>query len=173
MLCLENGMSLGRSLFSVVRDNCGCKPFAYKILGVQTDCIHAFVFNIFYVLYLSSRCVNRLFNIGSFTIHLTVYFVFNLFQNTIIFKEFYDYDFTDMAAKLHVDCFALIEDYESSDSESKVYNSRIRGRICSLAAKFTQDHTPEEMKATLTQARELVEKISVYRFLLPENEVVL
>lgn len=72
-------------------------------------------------------------------------------HDIVIFKEFYDYDFTDMAAKLHVDCFALIEDYESSDSESKVYNSRIRGRICSLAAKFTQDHTPEEMKATLTE----------------------
>ena len=72
-------------------------------------------------------------------------------HDIVIFKEFYDYDFTDMAAKLHVDCFSLIEDYESSDSESKVYNSRIRGRICSLAAKFTQDHTPEEMKATLTE----------------------
>ena len=38
-----------------------------------------------------------------------------------------------------------------SDSGSKVYNSRIRERICSLAVKFKRDHTPEEMKETLTE----------------------
>ncbi|MGN1181315.1 MAG: ATP-binding protein [Suilimivivens sp.] len=68
-----------------------------------------------------------------------------------IFKEFYDYDFGDMIRTLGVDSFSLITDYVSSDSESKVYNSRIRERICSLAVKFTKDHTPEEMKATLTE----------------------
>ncbi len=72
-------------------------------------------------------------------------------HDIIIFKEFYDYDFRDMADALSVDCISLITDYESSDRESKVYNSRIRERICSLAVKFTRDHTPEEMKATLTE----------------------
>lgn len=72
-------------------------------------------------------------------------------HDIMIFKEFYDYDFSDMAESLGVDCISLITDYESSDSESKVYNSRIRERICSLAVKFTRDHTPEEMKATLTE----------------------
>lgn len=72
-------------------------------------------------------------------------------HDIVIFKEFYDYDFSDMAESLGVDCISLITDYESSDSESKVYNSRIRERICSLAVKFTKDHTPEEMKATLTE----------------------
>lgn len=72
-------------------------------------------------------------------------------HDIVIFKEFYDYDFTDMAAALSVDSLNLITDYQSSDSESKVYNSRIRERICSLAVKFTKDHTPEEMKATLTE----------------------
>ena len=56
-----------------------------------------------------------------------------------------------MVKTLCVDGFELITDYISSDSESKVYNSRIRERICSLAVKFTQDHTPEEMKETLTE----------------------
>lgn len=72
-------------------------------------------------------------------------------HDIVIFKEFYDYDFTDMVQTLGVDSFELITDYESSDSESKVYNSRIRERICSLAVKFNQNHTPEEMKATLTE----------------------
>ncbi len=72
-------------------------------------------------------------------------------HDIVIFKEFYDYDFKDMAEFLGVDAFSLITDYKSSDGESKVYNSRIRERICSLAVKFTKDHTPEEMKDTLTE----------------------
>ncbi|MCM1568704.1 MAG: ATP-binding protein [Roseburia sp.] len=67
-----------------------------------------------------------------------------------IFKEFYDYDFADMAKKLSVKEFALTEHYERSSLESKVYNTRICTRICELAEKFCADHTPEEMKATLT-----------------------
>ena len=72
-------------------------------------------------------------------------------HDIVIFKEFYDYDFSDMIATLGVDAFALTMDYVSSDSESKVYNSRIRERICSLAVKFTNNNTPEEMKDTLTE----------------------
>lgn len=72
-------------------------------------------------------------------------------HDIVIFKEFYDYDFGDMAEVLGVDSIFLITDYISSDSESKVYNSRIRERICRLAVKFTQNHTPEEMKSTLTE----------------------
>jgi hypothetical protein len=72
-------------------------------------------------------------------------------HDIVIFKEFYDYDFTDMAKTLEVDCMGLITDYAAADGASKVYNSRIRDRICSLAVKFTKDHTPEEMKETLTE----------------------
>jgi hypothetical protein len=53
--------------------------------------------------------------------------------------------------RLHVPEFALTMDYEASSLESKVYNTRICARICELAEKFCRDHTPEEMKATLTQ----------------------
>lgn len=67
-----------------------------------------------------------------------------------IFKEFFDYDFTDVVKKLSINGYDLITDYESNDSESRVYNSRIRERICSLAVKLAKDHTPEEMKETLT-----------------------
>lgn len=67
-----------------------------------------------------------------------------------IFKEFYDYDFEEMIKVLGVDSLSLIMDYEGC-SESKVYNGRIRERSCSLAVKFTKNHTPEEMKATLTE----------------------
>ena len=41
--------------------------------------------------------------------------------------------------------------YEGNPQESKVYNTRIRDRICDLAQRFCLDHTPEEMKQTLTE----------------------
>lgn len=72
-------------------------------------------------------------------------------HDIVIFKELFDYDFSPIVDKLGIDGFGLITSYTSSDSESKVYNSRIRERICHLAVKFTKDHTPEEMKDTLTE----------------------
>lgn len=72
-------------------------------------------------------------------------------HDIVIFKEFYDYDFSPMCEKFCVREFSMIENYRSSSLESKVYNTRICARICELAEKFCRDHTPEEMKATLTQ----------------------
>lgn len=68
-----------------------------------------------------------------------------------IFKEFYDYDFAPLADKLNVPEFSMVEHYAGSSRESKVYNIRICERICELAEKFSRDHTPEEMKETLTR----------------------
>ena len=72
-------------------------------------------------------------------------------HDIVIFKEFYDFDFKPVMEKLKCPEFALIEHYNSSKQESKVYNTRICARICELAEKFCQDNTAEEMKATLTQ----------------------
>lgn len=72
-------------------------------------------------------------------------------HDIVIFKEFYDFDFAPLMKTLGVEEFALVQDYTSSRQESKVYNKRICKRICELAEKFCQDHTPEEMKDTLTQ----------------------
>lgn len=71
-------------------------------------------------------------------------------HDIMIFKEFYDYDFGQMEEAPGADCLHLITDYRG-DGGSKVYNGRIRDRICELAVKFTKDHTPEEMKDTLTE----------------------
>ena len=68
-----------------------------------------------------------------------------------IFKELYDYDFSAMKSVLGVNAFELIENYEGCSEESKVYNTRIRDRICNLAVKFKENNTPSEMKDTLTQ----------------------
>ncbi|MCM1155574.1 MAG: ATP-binding protein [Roseburia sp.] len=68
-----------------------------------------------------------------------------------IFKELYDYDFKDMMEVLQAPEFAMILSYTRASSGSKVYNSRIRDRICHLAEQFTKDDTPEAMKDTLTE----------------------
>ncbi len=68
-----------------------------------------------------------------------------------IFKELYDYDFAPMCEKLCVPEFSMAENYIGSQAESKVYNARICARICELSEKLNQNHTPEEMKATLTE----------------------
>lgn len=72
-------------------------------------------------------------------------------HDIVIFKELYDFDFVPVAEWLNVPEYALTENYRASSRESKVYNARICSRICELAERFCRNHTPEEMKATLTR----------------------
>ena len=67
-----------------------------------------------------------------------------------IFKKLFDYDFSKINEWLGINCFFLIEDYEASSEMSKVYNQRIKERICTLARKFRQDDTASDMKYSLT-----------------------
>ena len=67
-----------------------------------------------------------------------------------IFKELFDYRFDDLISKLSIKDFNIIENYNSGTTPSKVYNQRIMERICTLAEKFNNDNTPQEMKDTLT-----------------------
>ena len=68
-----------------------------------------------------------------------------------IIKEFFDFDFTTMIKKLQIPDFELVLDYKASIQESKVYNSRIRERICTLTKALSDADSPEEMKEILTQ----------------------
>lgn len=72
-------------------------------------------------------------------------------HDIVIFKEFFDFDFSPLIKLFGGESWALIENYQSSNEESKVYNTRIRQRICDLAKQFQCNHTPEEMKETLTR----------------------
>lgn len=68
-----------------------------------------------------------------------------------IFKEFYDYDFTEMMEILKAPEFGVILSYEKPSHAGKVYNKRIRDRICTLARQFVENEDARAMKATLTQ----------------------
>ena len=72
-------------------------------------------------------------------------------HDIVIFKEFFDFDFAPVAELLGAESWALVENYQGSNEESKVYNTRIQRRICDLAKQFCHDNTPAEMKDTLTQ----------------------
>lgn len=68
-----------------------------------------------------------------------------------IIKELYDFDFSKLTQALDISDFSMALDYVPSSRESKVYNTRICGRIVELAKNFSENNSPEEMKATLTQ----------------------
>lgn len=68
-----------------------------------------------------------------------------------IFKELFDYDFTEMMEVLKAPEFAVVLAYEGPSADSKVYNRRIRDRICTLAQHFVKNESAMAMKATLTQ----------------------
>ena len=72
-------------------------------------------------------------------------------HDAAIFRSFFEYDFSSMVRALGVEDFDLVLSYEGNPQESRVYNTRIRDRICTLAQKLGQARTPEETKETLTE----------------------
>ena len=72
-------------------------------------------------------------------------------HDILIIKELFDYDFTDLIKQLQVNSFSLVLNYAASSQESKVYNSRIRDRIMTLAAKFEKADSADLMKEHLTE----------------------
>ena len=77
----------------------------------------------------------------------------NLIERLILeenISEFWVGNYGDFD-KLSAKGFEFILNYEAKDGKSKVYNARIRDRICTLAAKFKENQSPDEMKDTLTE----------------------
>lgn len=50
-----------------------------------------------------------------------------------IFKELFDYDFHEMEEALHTSLLSMISDYQGMSGHGKVFNQRIRDRICTLS----------------------------------------
>ena len=68
-----------------------------------------------------------------------------------IFKELFDYDFREMEEKLGAECISMLSRYQGTKGYGKVYNQRIRDRICELAVHLAEAETAETFKAVLTQ----------------------
>lgn len=67
-----------------------------------------------------------------------------------IWKEWYDYDFSDLSNTLETNCFHVIEQYENIDKNSKLFNKRIRDRICDLSLQLGNCKSAEEFMKDMT-----------------------
>lgn len=67
-----------------------------------------------------------------------------------IIKEFYDFDFAEMIHVLRADGFKIALSYKGNE-ESKVYNRRIRDRICTLSSALGKAKSPQKMKERITE----------------------
>ncbi len=67
-----------------------------------------------------------------------------------IFKEFFDADFGPLLKALGAEDCGILFRYQVSSQESRVYNTRICRRICTLAKELGECRTAAEMKYALT-----------------------
>ena len=75
---------------------------------------------------------------------------FAALHDFVIFKELFDYDFTSMEEELGADCLDMIRHYEGTSGHGKVFNKRIRDRICELSRHLARSASPEEFKEIVT-----------------------
>lgn len=68
-----------------------------------------------------------------------------------IFRELFAYDFHVIENELNVEFVSMIQDYENVKGHGKVFNKRIRDRICELSNHLAQCESTDSFKATLTQ----------------------
>lgn len=68
-----------------------------------------------------------------------------------IFKELFDYEFTELESVLGTQVFDILKDYKNTSNGSKVFNKRIRNRICELSKALESSETVEQFKEKLTQ----------------------
>ena len=68
-----------------------------------------------------------------------------------IFKELFDYDFRGMEESLGAQCLNLLMDYRNVKGGGKVFNRRIRDRICDLSRALASAPDVDDFKDKLTQ----------------------
>ena len=68
-----------------------------------------------------------------------------------IIKELFDFDFHDFAELYEVDCIDVILQYESMEHSGRMFNKRIRDRICDLTERLENARTVAEFQAEVTE----------------------
>lgn len=68
-----------------------------------------------------------------------------------IFKDLFDYDFKDMESMMQVDCLTMIQNYTGVSGHGKVFNQRVRDRICDLSRCLARALDAEDFQRTVTQ----------------------
>lgn len=68
-----------------------------------------------------------------------------------IFKELFEYDFSELEKELGVSCMSLLQDFRALDGHGSVFNKRVRDRICELSVSLAETKNIEGFKKVLTQ----------------------
>lgn len=68
-----------------------------------------------------------------------------------IIKELFDFDFNQLSNFFEFDCSETIVNYESINGNSRIFNKRIRDRICELCRHLEETKDVPEFKAAVTQ----------------------
>ena len=68
-----------------------------------------------------------------------------------VFKELFDYDFRELESDLEAGCIQILMDYRMPDGAGKIFNRRVRDRICSLAQRLGNVADVEEFHHLMTQ----------------------
>ncbi len=68
-----------------------------------------------------------------------------------IFKELYDFDLRVFDRVLGTSCCHILCDYHNIDSNSKMFNKRIRDRICAMSRTLAEAQTTEEFMEDMVQ----------------------
>lgn len=68
-----------------------------------------------------------------------------------IFKELFDCNLEKLSAAMNTMHFTFLENYDSGNKNSKVFNKRIRDRICDLSKALAHTKDEVEFKQVLTQ----------------------
>ena len=68
-----------------------------------------------------------------------------------IFKEGYDFDLMVFDRSFDTSCCRILCDYTNTDTNSKMFNKRIRNRICEMSKTLAAAKSTEEFKADMVQ----------------------
>ena len=68
-----------------------------------------------------------------------------------VFKELYDFDLTVLDEAFGISCCKVLGDYTNTGSNSKMFNSRIRDRICDLSKTLAAAESTEEFMKDMVQ----------------------
>ena len=68
-----------------------------------------------------------------------------------IFKELFEFDFKPMQETLKADALSILWNYTGDNGHGKVFNKRIRDRICELSKHLADTKSTEEFKDILTR----------------------
>ncbi len=68
-----------------------------------------------------------------------------------IFRELFDFDLKRIESTLELECLSIIEQYTRAEGTGKIFNHRIRDRICNLSSRLEETENVEAFKEAVTE----------------------